>query len=78
MHEVVESLLMPENLEVSLKYVLKYSKRRGSNIFQLFDTSAKPNHFVASRRRWLVSQGKIVHGQEVGKTSGTILIVKEK
>ena len=29
--EVVESLLRPENLEVSLRYVLKHSTRRGSN-----------------------------------------------
>ena len=49
--EVVESLLRPENLKVSPRYVLKHSARRGSNIFQLFDTSEKPNHFVASRRR---------------------------
>ena len=29
----------------------------GSDIFQLFDTAEKPNHLVASRRRWLESQG---------------------
>ena len=52
--EVLESLLKPENLEVSPRFLLKYSTRRGSNIFQLFDTSEKPNHFVA-RRRWLES-----------------------
>ena len=56
--EVVESLLRPENLEVSLRYVLKHATRRGSNIFQLFDASEKPNHFVASRRRWLGNQGR--------------------
>ena len=39
--EVVERLLRPENLEVSLRYVLKHATRRGSNIFQLFDTSEK-------------------------------------
>ena len=76
--EVLESLLKPENLEVSPRYVLKYSTRRGSNIFQLFDTSEKPNHFVASRRRWLESQGKMVHGKRVGKTSGMILSIKEQ
>ena len=54
--EVVEGLLRPENLEVSLRYVLKHATGRGGNIFQLFDTSRKPNHFVASRRRWLESQ----------------------
>ena len=70
--------LRPENLEVSLRYVLKHATRRDSNIFQLFDTSEKPNHFVASRRRWLESQGKMVHGKRVGKTSGMILSIKEQ
>ena len=51
--EVMESLLKPEKLEISRKYILKHSTRRGSNSFQLFDTSEKPNHFVACRRRWL-------------------------
>ena len=31
--EVMESLMEPENLEVFLRYVLKYSTRGGSNIF---------------------------------------------
>ena len=61
---VVESLLRPENLEISLRYVLKYATSRGSNTFQLFDTSEKPNHFVASRRRWLESQGRDTARQE--------------
>ena len=76
--EVLERLLKPENLEVSLRYVQKYSTRRGSNVFQFYDTSEKPNHFVASGRRWLESQGKMVHGKRVGKTSGTILSIKEQ
>ena len=54
--DVVEMLLRPENLEVSLRYFLKHATSRGSNIPQLFDTSEKLNHFVASRRRWLESQ----------------------
>ena len=41
--------------------------RRGGNIFQLFDTSEKPNHFVASRRRWLESQGRDGARQESGQ-----------
>ena len=65
--EEVERLLRPENLEVSLRYVLKHSTRRGSHIFQLFDTSEKPNHFVASRRRWLESQGRNGARQESGQ-----------
>ena len=61
--DLVESLLRPENLEVSLRYVLKHATGRGSHIVQLFDTSEKLNHFVASRRvasrrRWLESQGR--------------------
>ena len=55
--DVVERLLRPEILEVSLRYVLKHATGRGSNLLQLFDTSEKPNHFVASRRRWLESPG---------------------
>ena len=65
--EVVERLLRPENLEVSLRYVLKHATYRGSNIFQLFDTSERPNHFVASRRRWLESQGSDDARQENGR-----------
>ena len=44
------------SVEISLRYILMYSTRGGSNISQLFDTSEKPDHFVASRRRWLESQ----------------------
>ena len=65
--EVVERLLRPENLEVSLRYVLMHATYRGSNMFQLFDTSEKPNHFVASRRRWLESQGGDDARQENGQ-----------
>ena len=64
--DVVERLLRPENLEVSVRYVLKHATRRGSNLFQLFNTSEKPNHFVASRRRWLESQGRDGARQENG------------
>ena len=34
--DLVESLLRPENLEVSLRYVLKHANYGGSNIIQLF------------------------------------------
>ena len=54
----------PENEEVSLRYILKYSTSGGSNIFQLFDTAEKKDHFVASRKRWLESQGKKATKQE--------------
>ena len=38
--EVLERLIEPEDEEVSLRYILKYSTT-GSNIFQLFDTAKK-------------------------------------
>ena len=65
--DLVESLLRPENLEVSLRYVLKHATYVGSNIFQLFDTAEKPNHLVASRRRWLEIQGINDARQENGR-----------
>ena len=55
---MLKRLLRPENLEVSLRDVLKHATCGCSNMFQLFDTSEKPNHFVTSRRRWLESQGR--------------------
>ena len=65
--ELVERLLRPDNFEVSLRCVLKHSTGRGSNIFQLFDTSEKSRHFVASRRRWLESQERDDVRQESGR-----------
>ena len=50
-----------------MRYVLKHATDRGSNIFQLFDTSEKSNHCVASRRRWLESQGRDGALQENGQ-----------
>ena len=50
-------MLRPENLEVSSRCVLKHATYGGSNIFQLFETAEKPDHLVASRRRWLESLG---------------------
>ena len=54
----VERLMEPEEAEVCLRYILKYTTRRGSNIFHV--TREKKDHFVASRRRWLEHQGKRV------------------
>ena len=62
--EVVER---SENLEVSLRYVLQQTTGRGSIIFQLFNTPEKTNHFVASRRRWLESQGRDDARQDSGR-----------
>ena len=65
--DLVESLLRPENLEVSLRYVLKHATYGGSKSFQHFDTAEIPNHLVASRRRWLESQGINDARQENGR-----------
>ena len=62
--EALERLMEPEEAEVCLRYILKYSTRRGGNIFQFFDTKEKKDHFVASRRRWLEHQGERVALQE--------------
>ena len=65
--EVVERLLRPENLEVSLWYVLNHANYGSSNIFQLFDTTEKPNYLFASRRRWLESHGRTCAAGEWAK-----------
>ena len=54
----------PGDVEVCPRYIPKYSTREGSNIFQLFDTKEKKDHFVASRRRFLQHQGETVALQE--------------
>ena len=56
--EALERLTEPENEEVSLRYILKYSTTEGRYIFQLFDTVEKKDYFVASRKRWLECQVK--------------------
>ena len=60
----LERLIEPEDEEVCLRYILKYSTRGGSNIFNLVDTSEKKDHLVANRRRWLEHQGERVAMQE--------------
>ena len=62
--EVLKRLMEPEDEEVSLRYILKYSTRSGSNMFQLLGTAQKKHHFVASKRRWLERQGKKVAVEE--------------
>ena len=50
-------LLEPEEAEVCLRYILKHAKRRGSIIFEIFDTE-KNDHLVASWMRWLEHKEK--------------------
>ena len=58
---VLELLLEPEEAQICLRYIPKHEKRRGSNVFEIFDTKEKD---VASRRRWLEYQGERVALQE--------------
>ena len=53
-----------EEAEVCLRYILTHAKRRGSKIFEIFDTKEKNDHLVASRRRWLEYQGERVALQD--------------
>ena len=76
--DVVERLLRPESLEVSLRYVLKHATNRGSNIFKRFDISkkAEPLLWQAEDDGWKVRE-EAVHGRRMGKTSGMTLSIKE-
>ena len=61
----------PENEGVSLRYILKYSTRGSSNIFQLFDTVEK-----AENDGWRVRERR-QHSKTVDEMSGMILSIKE-
>ena len=75
--EALECLVEPENQEISSRFILMYSTRGGSNIFQLFDTSERQDHFVANRKTgWRVRE-RTLHSKRVGKTSGMILSIRE-
>ena len=44
----------PENEEISLRYILKYSTREGTDIFKLFDTAESQSQgmSVAQQESW--------------------------
>ena len=67
--EALERLMEPEqeNREISRRYILKYSTRGDSNIFQLLNTSEKQDYFLANRKRWLESHVKNGAQQESGQ-----------
>ena len=48
----------PENEEVSLRYILKYSTSGGSNIFQLFDTAEKKGPLCGKQKTMVGESGK--------------------
>ena len=64
---VLERLIEPEEEKVCLRYILKYSATRGSNVLQFFNTCEKKDHLVANRRRWLEHQGEGSHARKVAK-----------
>ena len=71
--EVVESLPMPENLEVSLRYVLaEAATSSSSSIHQKSRTIL----WQAEVGGWRVRE-ETVRGRRMGKTSGTTLSIKE-
>ena len=48
--EALERLMEPENEEVSLRYILKYSTRGGSNIFQLLGHKIEKGPFRGKQK----------------------------
>ena len=60
----LEHLIAPEEAKVCLRYILKHANRKGSGIFEIFHTTEKQDHFVASRRRCFEYQGERVALQE--------------
>ena len=52
----LELLVEPEEAEDCLRYILKHAKRKGSRIFEIFDTQEKKDHFVASRKEGSVAR----------------------
>ena len=55
--EALERLMEPEDEEVCLRYILKYSTSGGSNIFQLFDAAQKEDHlWQAEGVGWTVKE----------------------
>ena len=47
---VLESLIEPEEEKVCLRYILKYSTRRGCSIFQFFSTSEKKGPYCCKQK----------------------------
>ena len=48
--EALERLMEPEEIEVCLRYILKYATRRRSNIFLLFETEENKGPFCGRER----------------------------
>ena len=74
--EVVESLLRPENLEVSLTYVLKHALEEAA-LFSSSSIHQKGRTTLCQPEEdcWIVRE-ETVHGKRMGKTSGMTLSIK--
>ena len=57
----------PQDAEVNLMYILTQTSRTGSSIFELFSTSGRSDHLVASRNRSMNFQKKKSSSKKDGK-----------
>ena len=60
----LEHQVGPEDSEVNLMHILTLASRKGSSILEVFSTSGRSDHSVASRNRWVNHQKKKVEQQE--------------
>ena len=67
--EELELLLVPEESEVNLRYMLTNASRRGGRIFEIFRTKEKNEHLVAIRVRWDECQRQSVAQEERARRS---------
>ena len=71
--EALERLMEPENRKISLRYILKYSTRGGSNIFHIKETGP----LRGKQKKMVGESGRTLHSKRVGHTKGMILSIKE-
>ena len=65
---VLESLIEPEEGKVCLRYILKYSTRRGSSIFQFLNTSKKKDHLFCKQKTLVgTPKRKGIYARKVAK-----------
>ena len=50
--EELELLCGPEESEVDLRYILRYARKKGRKLFEIFSLKGQSNFLVASRVRW--------------------------
>ena len=70
--EALERLMEPENRKISLRYILKFSTKGGSNILHIRETGP----LRGKQKKMVGESGKNVAQQE-SQTKGMILSIKE-